>query len=211
MKRRVLMIDPYPIAQEGFRRIIERNGEFELCGLVEPTLGCVSSVKKYSPDIIVLGFSQSPFDDLEYLRSLRQAFESVPILVLSLHAEISCATWAISVGANGYLTRRADPKRILEVLDSLLAGECVVERCDERAHGFSDGYSPLVKDLSSREKEVFQAMGLGLTTKEIAIYLELKPKTIETHKENIKKKLGVCDSSKLLWCAIKYSSHPAFN
>jgi DNA-binding NarL/FixJ family response regulator len=151
---------------------------------------------------------------LEFVKTLKAQHSGLRILVYSAFEETIFAERALRAGANGYLMKKAVKEELLAAIRDVLSGQIYVSR-DLALCAFQKSLAtpqqnrgswnlPTIDILSDREMHVFQLIGSGLGTKKIAQELNLSLKTIETHRENIKRKLGLSSGRELVDRAIKY-------
>jgi len=160
--------------------------------------GALQMIEALKPDILILDISLNGPDGLDLLKNIRARDPSLPVLILSMHDESIYAERALRAGANGYIMKQEATEKVLVALRRILSREIYVSsRVASKmlqqfvgASSTSARHSP-VDDLSDRELEVLRLMGDGHGTRQIAEELHLSVKTIETHKERIKHKLGI--------------------
>jgi DNA-binding NarL/FixJ family response regulator len=146
---------------------------------------------------------------IELIEQIKAAHEHVKMLVSSVHDETIFAERALRAGAMGYVNKDAATETLIEAIHQVLKGRVFLsEKMSNRllttvVEGQPLGEDP-VSSLSNREIEVFQMIGQGLTTKQIANKLRLSPKTVETHREKIKTKLNLANSSELSHRAVRW-------
>lgn len=164
-----------------------------------------------SVDVIVLDLSLQDASGLELLKDLHLRFSQISVLVLSMYSERIYGERAIRAGARGYIMKEASFEEFLKALRQVARGEFYLS--PDMVHlmmGHISGHrkQTLEKKLTDRELEVFRLIGQGLTTKEIAECLSLSPKTVDTYRERIKKKLNLKNSSELVQQAVLWFKRP---
>ena len=208
-KSRVLVVDDHPIVRERLAELINREPDLLVCGEAEDAIQAMERAAAVSPDIAIVDISLKDTYGIELIKQLKAGYPSLPVLVLSMHDESLYAERALRAGAKGYITKQEATKQILTAIRRVLNGgvyvsEKLADLILQRVSGGPRGTagSPAER-LSDRELEVFQLLGEGMPVKQIAKNLHVSVKTIETHREHIKDKLGFKTSSELLRYAIE--------
>lgn len=206
--RRILLVDDHPLTCEGMAVIINSRNGFEVCGTATDPAEAMSLLPKLRPDLMVTDLTMPGRGGIEFIKDVHALLPDLPILVLSMHDELLYAERALRAGARGYLMKDAGSTRVLEVIGLLLSGESYVStKVSARLLDAVTGRRPRgstspIEKLSDREFEVFQLIGGGKSTKEIAQALHLSPKTIDVHRTHIKEKLGFTDAPSLVHHAV---------
>jgi DNA-binding NarL/FixJ family response regulator len=208
-KIQVLVVDDHPIVREGVRRRIEAQPDMAVCCEVGRGPEAMAFLQKNQVDFAIVDISlegRSGIDLIKQIRALKLGF---PILVLSVHDEVTYAQRALAAGAQGYLLKSEAPGRIIEAQRRLLAGEFYISRSIAnklfaRMGGTGDRDSG-VTNISDRELEVLEAVGKGLSTRRTAQALSLSISTIETYKHRLKVKLGIHSAAELATYASVWS------
>jgi DNA-binding NarL/FixJ family response regulator len=205
---RILIIDSHPIVREGLRRIIEKEPDLAVCAEADSMRDARTAIARSSPDVIIADISLKQGDGIDLVRDVRANYPLLPLLVLSIYDETIYAERMLSVGASGYLTKQATGAEILLSLRRIIAGGIYVSEavgnnmikrtCAGAKHAPAD---PVAR-LSTRELQVLHLTGKGMTTRETAHSLNLSVKTIESHRQRIKSKLNLRNSTQLLQYAI---------
>jgi DNA-binding NarL/FixJ family response regulator len=200
---KVLIVDDHPIVCEGLRRLIDQEDDFTVCGIEEDIEGALQATLNQTPDIVIVDLNLKGEDGLRLIIQ----YPDIPMLVLSMHGARLFIKRALHAGARGYLTKQEASEEVLSALRSILGGKIYLSR------SLSLVEDP-VETLSKREFEVFRMVGTtDLGTRQIAEELNLSVKTVESHKRNIKGKLGLTSATGLIRYAMRWSEHndPASN
>jgi len=202
---RILIVDDHPLYRQGLRRFIEAQPGLVCCGETDSCKAAMLAASQTNPDLVILDLCLRREDGLELLKNLHGRFPTVRVLVLSQKDESAYAEPALRAGAQGYIMKEEATEELLTAVNNVLKGELYVSRrlaaviLKKFLRGATgDGVSD---KLSDRELQVFQFLGAGVSTREIATQLHLSVKTVETHRENIKHKLSLADSPSLLRAA----------
>jgi DNA-binding NarL/FixJ family response regulator len=208
--RRVLIIDGHPIVRQGLQQIIKGENDLVVCAEADTALAARAAIKEYDPDVIVTDISLKQGDGIELVRHVRAHHPHLPMLVLSDHDESIYAERMLSVGANGYIMKQADSEEILgavrRVVDggtyvSVAVGSIMVERFDSSGPHVSG--NPIDR-LSNRELQILHMVGKGMSTRETAQSLSLSIKTVESHRQRLKRKLNLGTGTQLIQYAINW-------
>jgi DNA-binding NarL/FixJ family response regulator len=212
-RRNVLIVDDHPIVRQGLRQLIDAEHDLHVSDDVESFDAAIQSLANGYPDVVVLDLSFPDRDGLELLKELRAMTRELPVLILSMHDENVYAERLLSAGANGYIMKQAAADQLLTAIRRVLAGgmyvsEDIGSSMIERfaSSGVQQSANP-VERLSNRELQVLNLIGSGKTTREAAESLDLSIKTVESHRQRIKKKLHLQTSAQLVQFAVSYSIH----
>jgi len=208
--QRILVVDDHPLMREGVAQWIDRAPELEVCGQAESASQALSLATKLKPDLVLTDISLPGRNGLELIKDLRALRSDLPVLVLSMHEESLYAGRALRAGARGYIMKRAGGDRVVEGIREVLLGRIAVS--PEMATHLLEEYTgrrsqtgrTTLPNLTDREFEVFQLLGEARTNREIAQQLHLSPKTIETHRMNLMRKLELKSPAELLRFALQY-------
>jgi len=210
LKCRVFLVDSHPVTREGLISVINREENLEVCGAVGSTAEAISAIQGTHPDMMITDMSIPGHNGIEFLKDIHALVPALPILVLSMHDETFYAERALRSGARGYLMKAASLEKLVEVMRLILSGGSFVSpqisaRLVDAAIGRRPrGSNSPIESLSDREFEVFQHIGNGKSTKEIAGTLHLSPKTVDVHRGRIKQKLQIRDAISLLHHAVRW-------
>jgi DNA-binding NarL/FixJ family response regulator len=190
--------------------LLNQSSDLQVCGEAASADEALERIDTAAPDLAVVDISLPGSGGLELIKTLKVRHPGMPILVLSMHDETIYAERMLSAGANGYIMKQACGEKMLEAIRRVLSGQFYVsEKMSAKIfEGLSGrrsqaGGSPMEK-LSDREFEVFQLIGEGRSTQEIAKQLHLSAKTVEVHRLHIKGKLQLKTSSELIRHAVRW-------
>ena len=214
VRNQVLIVDDHPIVREGLRRLIDQERDLAVCGEAESPLEAIAAIRELKPDVVIVDISLKQGDGIELLKDARVHNPTLPILVLSMHDEAIYAERMLAAGANGYIMKQAASDQFLLALRHVLGGgiyvsESVGNRMIRRlASGGAYGSANPIDRLSNRELQILQMIGRGLSTREAAETLSLSVKTVEAHRQHIKRKLNLTTGSQLIQYAVSWISRP---
>lgn len=211
MKRKIFIVDDHPVVRWGYSSIINREANLEVCGEAASGEEALEKLPESIPDLIIVDITMEGMNGIELIDQLQVHEFDFPVLVISVHDESLYAERALEAGAMGYIMKDEASENIIEAIETILGGGLYVsEQINANLLLRSVGRdvknkSPL-EQLSNRELEVFELIGQGMTTEEIANTLFISPKTVGTHRRQIQDKLGIQTTAKLqqravLWVA----------
>jgi DNA-binding NarL/FixJ family response regulator len=209
-KARIFIVDDHPVVRKGLIEFLNLEEDLVTCGESASAEEALESLPALKPDLVILDLSLKGTSGLELLKDIRIRHPDLPVLVLSMHEESLYAERVLRAGARGYIMKQeALPElkiAIRRVLDGkiYLSGRMGEQLLESFAHGARVRTGSPLERLSDREMEVFEMIGRGLETKEIAYKLHLSVKTVETHRANIKRKLDMKSSSDLVRHAMSW-------
>jgi DNA-binding NarL/FixJ family response regulator len=208
-RAKVFLVDDHAIVRQGLGELINGQDDLIVCGEADGPAAAMKAIGPAAPDVVVVDIVLAGGDGIELCRQIKDACPKLPVLVLSMHEESLYAERALRAGALGYVMKQAPQDTVMAAIRRVLAGEVYLSdtmsakllRSFNRPAGDAS-VSPLER-LSDRELQIFQMIGQGRSTRDIADALFLSPKTVETHKEHIKQKLNLSTSNDLLRYAIE--------
>jgi len=206
----VLVVDDHPVMRAGLAQLIEHEPDLTICCEAADAQGALKAIEACEPDIAIVDISLKDSSGIDLIKDIRIRWPKLPVLVLSMHDEQFYAERVLRAGARGYVMKAEASSRIIEGIRKVLAGGVYVgERTASRmlsglVAGGRDAEGPFVNRLSDREFQVFELIGQGLQTRQIAERLHLSVKTIEAHREHIKAKLNLGSATELLKYAVQW-------
>lgn len=210
MKKRVVVVEDHPIVREGFVQLINQEPDLEVVGEGWDINTGLEAFNDKKPDVMLVDISLKNSNGLELIKSLKVLSPYLPILVVSLHNEKIYAERALRAGAKGFIMKEEATENIMAAIRSVLNGtiylsDTMREILIERIAGTKKETASAIELLSDREFEIFQLIGNGHKTKDIAEKLNLSVKTIEAHKAHIKDKLSIKDATGLIQYAVEWT------
>jgi DNA-binding NarL/FixJ family response regulator len=209
-KKRIVIVDDHPMMREGLAQLIEHEPDLAVDAQADSAGEALRFIEKAVPDLLVVDISLPDKSGLELIKDVQVLHPRLPILVISMHDESLYAERVLRAGGRGYIMKQEGGKRLMQAIRQVLSGriyvsEKVSSRILENVSGHrSDSHSP-VERLSDREFEVFQMLGQGQATRDIAQHLHLSIKTVEVHRANIRRKLELASGSELVRYAIRWN------
>ena len=209
--KRLLIVDDHPMMRTGLAQLIDNEPDLKICGEAGNAREAYDAVAVQEPDLVLLDISLPDKNGLELIKDLLTIRPGLPILVISMHDELLYAERVLRAGGRGYIMKQEGGKKMLQAIRQVLSGQiCVSEKMSARIlEAFSGRPAEAavfpVQLLSDREFEVFQWIGRGRGTREIAQQLRLSVKTVEVHRANIKKKLKLETANELAHYAFRWA------
>ena len=209
-KKKIAIIDDHPIVRQGLAELIAHQPELVVCGDAEDAAGALEMIEDSKPDIAVVDISLKNSSGIELIKDIKVRFPDLLILVLSMHDESFYAERVLRAGARGYVTKEEATESVITAIRKLLDGGIYLSEkmASKMLSKFVDGPPEMgglpVDRLTDRELEVFELIGRGISTRQVAERLHLSIKTIESHRENIKRKLKLENATELLQHAVKW-------
>lgn len=205
---RILVIEDHDVMRYGLTQLIHTIPSLEVVGAVSTGALGLQFLRENPIDVVMLDLSLPDCHGLNLIRQIRKRYTHIAMLVLSMHEELGYTERAFAAGAQGYVTKTADPSCVLEALQKVANGgvyisDALKERLIQSttSGGSRPTLSPL-DVLSNRELEILKLLGSGLSSSEIATQIQRSIKTVEAHRENIKRKLALRNASELIRYAV---------
>jgi len=207
---RIVLVDDHPVVLQGLRQIITRASDMEVVATADSPAEALEAVSEHSPDLLIVDLALRGGSGLDVVRQLAGKPGSPVILVVSMHDEVIYAERVLRAGAMGYVMKEESAKNLLRAIRRVLGGEVFLsERMSMRLlsklvgrpsrQGISD-----LDSLSDRELEVVRLLGHGYGIREIAAFLSVSVKTVETHRTRARQKLGHKTSRELANYAMRW-------
>jgi DNA-binding NarL/FixJ family response regulator len=210
-RKGILIVDDHPILRKGLSMLINQEPDLMVLGEAEDARKAMELLGALGPDLVIVDISLPGIDGVELLKNIRLRYSELPTLVVSMHDESIFAERALRAGARGYIMKQEAVDKLLVAIRRVLAGEIFVSGriATKMLEKFVDGDtgktgSPLAL-LSDREMTVFQLIGQGFGTRQIAEELHLSVKTIESYRSHIKEKLKLSNGMDLVKNAMQWA------
>jgi DNA-binding NarL/FixJ family response regulator len=208
---RILIIDDHPLVRKGLRQLIEDEPDLQVCGEASSADEAVGMLDRCRPDLMIVDLSLKDSSGLELIKRVKARNADVRMLVSSMHDESLYAERVLNAGALGFVSKQEAMEKVIEAIRCVLSGRVYVSAAMQdlllRRLVVDGGPAPdrsPIETLSDRELEVFELIGRGRGTREIARQLHLSVKTVETYREHIKGKLNLRSASELVSRAVQW-------
>lgn len=211
-KARILIVDDHPMTRAGLTHLINHQADTEVCGEAENAAQALDLLPVSRPDLILIDITLPGKSGLELIKDVKAMRPELPMLVLSMHDESLYADRVLRAGARGYITKHEGGDKLIGAIRHVLSGKIYVsESMSAHILEIFSGAQPgaarsSIQSLSDREFEVFQALGEGLSSHEIAKKLHLSAKTVDAHRANIKTKLKINTTAELISFAARWTT-----
>jgi DNA-binding NarL/FixJ family response regulator len=207
---RILLVDDHPIVLQGLTQVVNHSPSLMVCGQALNAEEALQAVEQLKPDLVIVDISLRGTGGLDLIKTLGDRQPDLPVLVLSMHDESLYAERAIRAGARGYIMKEEATEKLLSAIHRVLEREIYLSEKMSRkllsqlvSRRRSKEGSP-IDVLSDRELEVFQLIGQGYSTRQIAERLRVSGKTVESHREHIKDKLKLRSATELMQHAFQW-------
>jgi DNA-binding NarL/FixJ family response regulator len=208
---RILLVDDHPLVRERLAEVLQREPDLVICGEAEDRHDALAVIEATHPDLAIVDLTLKSSHGLDLIKDVHARYPRLAILVVSMHDEALHAERVIRAGARGYITKQEATRKILLAVRTVLKGDMYLSET-MAAHiasaalgGSAARVGAPVARLTDRELRVFELLGLGRSTRQIADGLHLDVSTIETYRARIKEKLRLRDGNELLQCAIRWT------
>ena len=198
-----MLVDDHAIVLHGLKELINSEPDLEVTMTADTAERALEILSEQQPAIVVTDISLPGLSGLELIKELSRSHPDLPALVLSMHDELVHGERALRAGARGYLVKQEAPENVIKAIRMVLAGERYLSDrmqslLTRKARGRpANEPATILSGLSDCEREVFRLVGMGLATREIAVKLDRSIKTVEAHRANLKKKLGLRNAPEL--------------
>ncbi len=208
-KKKVFIVEDHPVVVKGLMQVINKQDELEVVGHSNNSRDAMSAIVSSNPDIVTVDLSLKNSSGLELIKEVKAVCPNLKILVISMFDDKMYAERSIAAGANGFVNKEKVTKELILAIMTILNGKNYLSRDTAvelavRSNRDSKGDCGYTGLLSDRELEVFELIGEGLTTIEIAERIDLGIKTIETYKNKIKEKLDIKNFTQLIKKAVEW-------
>jgi DNA-binding NarL/FixJ family response regulator len=209
-KNRILIVDDHPLFRQGLRQMIDRTPGLVVCGEAPDAPSAMKAVAELKPDLVLVDITLEGSNGIDLIKTLKAKYDELPILVISMHDESLYAERSLRAGALGYVMKNAPARVVKTAISKVLGGDIflsekmsgtVLSKLMGAKHELP--VSPM-EQLSDRELEVFQMLGQGKPTRQIAEELNLTIPTIHSFRTRIKDKLHFKNATEMLLHAIQW-------
>lgn len=211
---RVLLVDDHPIMTDGLSFLLQREDDLEVCGAAHSIKEAWNLVEAHQPHLVVSDLTLPDGNGLDFVKALRKRVPDLPVLIISMHDEILYAERALRAGARGYVMKGITSSVIVAAIREVLQGKLYFsQQVSKRLVSVSTlktspGASPLNR-LTDRQLEIFHLIGTGTSTRDIAKKLNVSSGTIDAHRWEIRKRLGLPDNGQLVRYAVRWAESQA--
>lgn len=209
-KRKVVIAEDHTILREGLRALLSSSPDFEIVGEAEDGRDAIQCVENVKPDLVLMDLSMPRMNGMDAIREIKKLCPGTKILVLTVHKAEEYVRATLQAGADGYVLKDATHPELVMAIKSVLAGKPYLSPgvSEKVIEGYLEGRKRLKfrsgwDILTQREREILKLIAEGHKNKQIADYLCLSVKTVETHRANLMRKLDLHDLSALTIFAVE--------
>ncbi|HEY6514756.1 MAG TPA: response regulator transcription factor [Steroidobacteraceae bacterium] len=209
-RKRIFLVDDHPLVREWLTQLIDQQPDLTVCGEAGSAPAALAALGTAAADLAIVDLSLENSAGLDLVKSLQKLTPAVPALVLSMHDESLYAERAFRAGARGYVNKRESAQRVVEAVRRVLDGKLYVSEkaaeilAAQTARGGAPPEQPAIERLSDRELEVFEKLGQGIGTRQIAEDFSVSIKTVQAYCARIKEKINVGSATELLREAMRW-------
>lgn len=209
-RKRIFLVDDHPLVREWLTQLIDQQPDLTVCGEAGSAPAALAALGTAAADLAIVDLSLENSAGLDLVKSLQKLTPAVPALVLSMHDESLYAERAFRAGARGYVNKRESAQRVVEAVRRVLDGKLYVSEkaaeilAAQTARGRAPPDQPAIERLSDRELEVFEKLGQGIGTRQIAEDFSVSIKTVQAYCARIKEKINVGSATELLREAMRW-------
>jgi DNA-binding NarL/FixJ family response regulator len=214
-KTKVFLVDDHPIVRRGLKLLLQLEPGFVVCGEAGSASEALSKIIELKPHLAVVDLSLNFSSGLDLVKDLRHQAPKVKILVFTMRDDPIYVERALRAGAEGFLAKTKTSQEILQALRTVAQGKRYLstetaQELMERFTGQATASARAVDTLTDRELEVLQLLGEGLSSRQVSERLHVSFKTVESHREHLKSKLGLRSASELVSFAFNWArQHPS--
>jgi DNA-binding NarL/FixJ family response regulator len=212
-RKKIFIVDDHPMTRSGLAQLIEHEPDLAVCGEAENAQQALAALKPPLPDLILCDITMPGKNGLEFIKDLKALYPEVVVLVMSMHDESLYAERVLRAGGSGYIMKNVGGNEVLEGIRQVLSGKNYLSKnmsatlVDEIVRGRPSRNRGDIQLslLTDREFEVFALLGQGFSARDIGERLHISPKTVETHRVNIKEKFGLKSGTDLVKHAVRWA------
>lgn len=199
----ILLVDDHPLVRDGLRARLEAVAHFQVVAEAGSGEEALEQARRHAVDLVLMDINMRGGSGIEATARFKADFPAIAVLILSMHDKLEYVSQAIQAGARGYVLKDAPGKDIVVAIDTVVSGGIYYSAALARQLA-----RPLVHDsqLTAREHQVLQHIAAGQSNKQIARALDLSVRTVETHRLNIKRKLGIEGQAELIKFAVEHNA-----
>lgn len=198
---RILIVDDHPLVREGVRTLINHQSDLEVVGEAADADGALEAIARLEPALVLTDIGMKQVSGIALAAQIRERWPAVHVIVLSMYDNPDYVHQAMQAGARGYVLKDAPSSDIVDAIRAVAAGDTFLSASLSRQSARSDGPRPI---LSEREAEILACLARGMSSKQIAAEHDLSVRTVETHRQNIRRKLRIEGQAELIRYAVEH-------
>ena len=210
---RILLVDDHTLVRQGIRRLIEDQPHMQVVGEAADGHQALARTSELQPDVVLMDIGMPEMNGLEATRLIKERWPQIQVLLLTVHDDEEYLFRALKVGASGYVLKEAEAAELVRAIEAAHSGEMFLYPSVVRSlvHDYlrrvgegGEEERQHLEALTERQREVLQLIADGRTTQEIAERLVISPHTVQTHRQNIMRKLNLHSRAELIKYAIRH-------
>jgi len=201
---RILLVDDHPLVRDGLRARLEAVPTFDVVGEAGSAAEALDVAQARAPDLVLMDINMRGTNGIEATAAFRAQCPAIAVLILSMHDKQEYVAQAMAAGARGYVLKDAPGKDIVVAIETVMSGGIYYSAALANQLGRQPGAGQ-EEALTTREQEVLRHIANGESNKQIARELDLSVRTVETHRLNIKRKLGIEGQAELIKYAVQHA------
>ena len=198
---RILIVDDHPLVREGVRTLINHQSGLEVVGEAADADGALEAIARLEPALVLTDIGMKQVSGIALAAQIRERWPAIHVIVLSMYDNPDYVHQAMQAGARGYVLKDAPSSDIVDAIRAVAAGDTFLSASLSRQSARSDGPRPI---LSEREAEILACLARGMSSKQIAAEHDLSVRTVETHRQNIRRKLRIEGQAELIRYAVEH-------
>ncbi|WP_299661075.1 response regulator transcription factor [uncultured Ruegeria sp.] len=199
---RVLIVDDHPMVAEGIRSLLESFDEIDVVGTLSNGQEAVDQASHLQPDVILMDLNMPGLSGISATEIILERLPQTRILILSMHDSPEYISTALNHGAKGYILKDVPTEEIKQAIDAVMRGERYL--CTGASGSLEPKDGDAREALTGREQTILLELAQGKSNKEVALALDISVRTVETHRKNIKRKLGISSTAGLTRYALEH-------
>jgi two-component system response regulator NreC len=209
MSIRILLADDHKIIREGLRALLEKEPDMEVVGEAQDGMTTIKLAKKLLPNIVIMDIGMPDMNGIDATRQIFSETQGIKVIALSMHSDRRFVLQMLKAGASGYLLKDSAFEELASAIKTVMAGQPYLSPkitdvvIKEYIVSLPKSEETVFTKITAREREVLQLIAEGKSTKQIAVFLNVSVKTIETHRQQIMEKLGIHSIAELTKYAIR--------
>ena len=203
MTIKILLVDDHPLVRDGLRARLEAMPQFQVVAEAGGAAEALEQARHTDIDLVLMDINMRGGNGIEATAQFRQHFPQIAVLILSMHDKLEYVSQAIAAGARGYVLKDAPGKDIVVAIETVMSGGIYYSAALARQLAKPQNID---NQLTTREHQVLRHIANGHSNKQIARDLDLSVRTVETHRLNIKRKLGIEGQAELIRYAVQFAS-----
>ncbi len=209
-KSRVYLVDDHAMFREGLRQLIEREPDMSVCGDAADAAAAMAGIQSTGPDLVIVDISLGGTSGIDLIKMIKNQYEDLPVLVVSMHEESLYSERALRAGAMGYVMKHEPSKTVKTAIRKVLDGDLYLSQkmagsmVVKLMRGNNEQFSSPLEMLSDRELQVFRMLGQGKAVRLIAEEMSVTIPTVNSFRNRIKEKLNLKSSTEVMLKAIQW-------